>query len=169
MKNEVRDFLARLGVHFSPCTPSQTPQGLPHVTLPFPWGFASFPYLWLIYASCSLISDSTMPCSLSTLRQYLYKHFTQNLRNSLTALKLVTFVKACSYTCLNTKYFEVFLYVLFSYILLFWVFFGLLDDLIPIGILIFSIACWLIFLIINLTFLHVFRLLNFAFLVFWLI
>ena len=83
IKNEVRDFMARPGVmlwtgYTFPLAPPLS-HGLhkahlmlhffSHTSSPFPWGFTSFPYLWLLYASCSLISDSTMPCSLSILRQ----------------------------------------------------------------------------------------------------
>ena len=78
ISNEVRDFMAKLGVMlWTGYTFSLTlslSHGLheaclmlhflSHASLHFPWGFTLLPYLWLIYASCSLISNSTLPRSL---------------------------------------------------------------------------------------------------------
>ena len=94
--------------------------------LPFPWGFTSFPYLWLIYTSCSLISDSTLPCSLSILRLpfgYTYKPTSSVLRfspyNTLFSHSFLLFLKH-SLTSFYILYFSLTLSFFFSSIASLW-------------------------------------------------
>ena len=143
IKNEVRDLMAKPGVMlwtgytFSLALSLShrlheaglMSHFLSHVSLLFPWGFASFPlsltylcimfpYLWLDSASFPFLSldnnytwtsfwvykpTSSVQWFLSMFLPLVesIQVFTQNLQNSLNTLKLVNLVKACLYTCLN--------------------------------------------------------------------